>query len=123
MHFEAASDDADLLRLLMRLNSDQYLRTGSFDRFAIGWVVSLLERLLAYRGEDFGGMLSVLSSRGRLVAAHFGLRSPTDLALVVSGIRQGVRPLLAWPDLVGGDDARRGGSWVGANRPWPRRGV
>lgn len=75
LRFEAASGDAESLRALMRLKSEQYRRTGSYDRFAIGWVVALLECLLECRGEDFGGMLSVLSTRGRLVAAHFGMRS------------------------------------------------
>lgn len=75
LHFEAASGSAEPLRALMRLKSEQYRRTGSYDRFAIGWVVALLDCLLECRGEDFGGMLSVLSTRGRLVAAHFGLRS------------------------------------------------
>ena len=67
------------LRATMRLKSEQYRRTGSYDRFAIGWIAALLERLLEGQCADFGGMLSVLSTGGRLVAAHFGMASRSVL--------------------------------------------
>jgi CelD/BcsL family acetyltransferase involved in cellulose biosynthesis len=74
LHFEASSTCPEMLGALMRLKSEQYHRTGSYDRFAIPWIVALLGRLLDERGEVFGGILSILSTPGRLVAAHFGLR-------------------------------------------------
>jgi CelD/BcsL family acetyltransferase involved in cellulose biosynthesis len=77
--FEFDSGDVETLRATMRLKSEQYRRTGSYDRFAIGWIAALLERLLESRCADFGGMLSVLSTGGRLVAAHFGMRSRSVL--------------------------------------------
>jgi CelD/BcsL family acetyltransferase involved in cellulose biosynthesis len=75
VHFEVDSDDRAVLRMLMRWKSDQYRRTGIYDRFAIAWIVELLERLWRTRAPGFSGVLSALSVRGEVAAVHLGIRS------------------------------------------------
>jgi len=71
----AASSCGAVLHQLMQWKSEQYLRTGKTDWFAIPWVRDLLEALHAIQTEKFSGLLSALWAGDRLVAAHFGLRS------------------------------------------------
>jgi len=66
------------LRWLMRLKSEQYRRTGTWDRFGLPWVVALFERLQQIQHAHFGGLLSVLYAGDEMVAAHMGLRSHTS---------------------------------------------
>lgn len=77
VRFEPHVPELPTLRHLMRLKSDQYQRTGQIDRFAIPWIVALLERLHGLREPGLAGMLSVLWARDQLVAAHMGMRSET----------------------------------------------
>lgn len=80
LRFVADSRDTNELRVLMAWKSEQYRRTGRFDRFSRPWIVELLETLLATRSDHFGGLLSVLHAGEVPVAAHFGLRSGRVLA-------------------------------------------
>jgi CelD/BcsL family acetyltransferase involved in cellulose biosynthesis len=75
VRFEPESMDRELLRLLMSWKSDQYLRTGHVDQFAISWNIALLERIHETTCPDFGGMLSVLRAGDRVAALAFGMRS------------------------------------------------
>jgi CelD/BcsL family acetyltransferase involved in cellulose biosynthesis len=75
LQFEPESTDRDLLRLLMRWKSDQYVRTGLVDQFAIGWNVALIEDIHGTTEPDFAGMLSVLRAGDRVAAVVFGMRS------------------------------------------------
>jgi CelD/BcsL family acetyltransferase involved in cellulose biosynthesis len=75
VHFEPASTDRAVLRLLMRWKSDQYVRSGHVDQFAISWNVALIDHIHETTGPDFGGMLSVLRAGDRVAAAAFGMRS------------------------------------------------
>lgn len=77
LRYEAQCSDPATLHALMRCKSRQYRRTGKPDRFAIPWVVSLMERLQPARGAGFAGMLSVLWAGDCMAAAHFGMRSET----------------------------------------------
>jgi CelD/BcsL family acetyltransferase involved in cellulose biosynthesis len=61
------------LRLLMRWKSAQYRRTGRTDRFAMPWIVRLVEDLVETRTEACSGVLSMLYAGDRPVAGHFGL--------------------------------------------------
>ncbi|WP_299954993.1 GNAT family N-acetyltransferase [uncultured Modestobacter sp.] len=79
VRFDFDARDPQALRALMRWKSAQYQRTGRTDRFAQGWVVELLDRLLDTRAEGCTGRLSVLRAGDELVAAHFGLSSGTVL--------------------------------------------
>lgn len=72
--------DPDVLRMLMRWKSAQYRGTGQYDRFAQGWIVHLVEDLLASRARECAGTLSVLYAGDEPVAAHFGLRSESVLS-------------------------------------------
>jgi CelD/BcsL family acetyltransferase involved in cellulose biosynthesis len=77
LRYEAQCSDPATLHALMRCKSRQYQKTGQPDRFAIPWVVALMERLHAARDAEFAGMLSVLWAGDRMAAAHFGMRSRT----------------------------------------------
>lgn len=72
---EVDATDPAVLERLMALKSAQYLRTGSYDRFAIPWIADLLRNLLRQRGEGLAGQLSALWVDGELAAAHMGIRS------------------------------------------------
>jgi CelD/BcsL family acetyltransferase involved in cellulose biosynthesis len=75
VQFEAESTDRALLRLLMQWKSDQYIRTGLVDQFAIAWNVALIEHIHGTTGPHFGGALSVLRAGDRVAAVAFGMRS------------------------------------------------
>ena len=77
LRYEAQCTDVAALHALLHCKSEQYRRTGYFDRFELPWVVALLERLQATREREFAGMLSVLWAGGQIAAAHFGMRSAT----------------------------------------------
>ncbi|GAA0366492.1 GNAT family N-acetyltransferase [Actinoallomurus spadix] len=64
------------LRRLMAWKSAQYRRTGRTDRFAVPWIVALVEHLHA----TGAGVLSVLRAGGRPVSAHLGLRAGPVMA-------------------------------------------
>ncbi|MFL6055956.1 MAG: GNAT family N-acetyltransferase [Actinoallomurus sp.] len=68
-------DPAELRRLLA-WKSGQYRRTGRTDRFAVPWIVALVEHL----HETGTGVLSVLRAGGRPVSAHLGLRAGPVMA-------------------------------------------
>ncbi|WP_409473000.1 GNAT family N-acetyltransferase [Streptomyces sp. HC307] len=72
--------DPAALRTLMDWKSAQYRRTGRSDRFAHDWITRLVEQLFHTRSQPFAGILSVLYADGKLIAAHFGLRSERVLA-------------------------------------------
>jgi CelD/BcsL family acetyltransferase involved in cellulose biosynthesis len=75
LRFEYASSDVSALRTLMSWKSAQYKRSGTFDRFARGWIVDLLHELHAVQSPDFGGLLCTLHAGDQLVAADFLLRT------------------------------------------------
>jgi CelD/BcsL family acetyltransferase involved in cellulose biosynthesis len=60
-----------LLPTVLAWKSAQYRRTGAYDAFSHGWVVEVLERLVA----SPIGLLSALWSGDDLIAVHLGLRS------------------------------------------------
>lgn len=78
--FAADSRDGTVLRTLMQWKSEQYRRQGWVDVFARPWIADLINYLFAVRGQEFGGLLSVLLAGGKPVAAHFGIRSGPVLA-------------------------------------------
>lgn len=71
----AETDPAELRRL-MAWKSAQYRRTGRTDRFAMPWIVALVEHLHA---TGFA-VLSVLRAGDRPVSAHLGLRAGPVMA-------------------------------------------
>lgn len=75
LRFELQVRDPAVLAELMRLKSEQYLRTGQPDCFAVPWISALVRRLAAVQAADFAGLLSALWAGDALVAAHFGMRS------------------------------------------------
>ena len=68
------------LDLILGWKSEQYRRTGRRDRFADRATRTLVHELLDVRDPRFGAPLTVLRAGDQIVAAHFGLRSPSVLA-------------------------------------------
>jgi CelD/BcsL family acetyltransferase involved in cellulose biosynthesis len=79
--FEFSSNDMSALAAIMRWKSDQYDRTGHFDRFSRPWIRQLVEQLARSQSPGCRGTLSTLSVGERLVAAHFGIRTDGHFAL------------------------------------------
>jgi CelD/BcsL family acetyltransferase involved in cellulose biosynthesis len=77
LEFFAHRADEASLRLLLAWKSQQYLASGTTDVFSYDWTVAMLRRLMEIQTAEFAGMLSVLSVNGRVIAAHFGMRSKT----------------------------------------------
>ena len=75
LKFVIDSSDPEDLRTLLGWKSDQYRRTGRYDRFDEPWIVELISQLFAYRpaGRGFCGLLSMLYAGDKPVAGHFGL--------------------------------------------------
>jgi CelD/BcsL family acetyltransferase involved in cellulose biosynthesis len=80
LRFVVDSNDVSVLRELMSWKSDQYRRNGWVDVFARTWIADLVDCLFSIRSDRFAGLLSVLYTGGRPVAAHFGIRSRHVLA-------------------------------------------
>ncbi|TFZ00181.1 GNAT family N-acetyltransferase [Ramlibacter humi] len=70
------SHDDHAFATVLRLKSEQCLRTGEADLFATAWKRELVERIRAIDREDFGGRLSTLHAGDTLLAAHFGMHTP-----------------------------------------------
>jgi CelD/BcsL family acetyltransferase involved in cellulose biosynthesis len=70
--WQSAQPDQDMVKL-QQWKSDQYERTGSWDRFAEGWITETVGALAQTRDANCSGVLTVLRAGDRLVAAHFGL--------------------------------------------------
>ena len=77
--FVFSSVDPAALEFVIRLKSEQCLRTGTFDFFGIESYRSLVKLIHVQREGDFQGVLSTLSCGDDLVAAHFGMRSGSTL--------------------------------------------
>jgi len=70
-----ACTDGEVLRTLLRWKSDQYLRAGLPDLFAVDWSRELLNRILQHGDDGFSGMMAVLHVGDRPAAVDFCLRS------------------------------------------------
>lgn len=80
--FEFDCRDRDVFDTCLRWKQEQYRRTGLHDAFADSssrWIKDGLARLFEIREAELSGCLSVLRVDERPVAAHFGMRSRTDL--------------------------------------------
>lgn len=71
--FEFSSKRPEDLKLLMRWKSQQYRRTGRFDRFKWPWFVGAFEELTQLATPEFSAVLSVLSVDGRPIAMEHAL--------------------------------------------------
>ena len=74
LRFVEHSPDPDVLKTCLRLKTEQYLRTGKRDLFAVAWIRELLARIHQLRSTNFAGMLSALYAGEQLMAVHFGMR-------------------------------------------------
>ncbi len=63
----------DDMQTLQTWKSDQYERTGTWDRFAHPWIMEAITRLGRSRDPSCEGVLTVLRAGDRTVATHFGL--------------------------------------------------
>jgi CelD/BcsL family acetyltransferase involved in cellulose biosynthesis len=71
----SASDVAAAMRALREWKSEQYRRTGVWDRFSHPWIAAAIDRLSGTVEPDCHGVLGALWVGDRLAAVHFGLRS------------------------------------------------
>lgn len=70
--------DPRMIDLLIKLKSEQYRRTHTFDILAVDWIQRLLRRLHAQVDSPVRGILNVLFAGDEPVALHYGLVE-TDL--------------------------------------------
>jgi len=75
--FEPDSDDPRAFAWLVEQKSRQCAARGFTDALGTPGIHRFVERLLAARGPEFAGSLSVLRAGDRIVAAHLGMRSRT----------------------------------------------
>jgi CelD/BcsL family acetyltransferase involved in cellulose biosynthesis len=75
VRFEADVQDSGVLDQVIEWKRAQSLRTGAYSCFSEPWAVELVREIQRYRSPGFGGLLSALIVRDRLVAAHFGMTS------------------------------------------------
>lgn len=64
----------DALQTLVRWKREQFRRTGLHDVLHPAWSRALMERLFDTREPDLSGLLITLRARGRVLAAHYGVR-------------------------------------------------
>ncbi|MHA6289454.1 GNAT family N-acetyltransferase [Maricaulis sp. CAU 1757] len=79
VRFRANDRRPDMLHRLIRMKREQYAATGANDVFRVDWSNRLLENLHAQTEGSLRGVLSTLEIDDKLVAAHFGIKSQTDL--------------------------------------------
>jgi CelD/BcsL family acetyltransferase involved in cellulose biosynthesis len=79
LRLEPHSSMPQSLAWLETRKSAQYLRTGLPDKFQVPCTRNLLANLHQTHTPQFAGMLSLLWAGDRIIAAHFGLRSPRVL--------------------------------------------
>jgi CelD/BcsL family acetyltransferase involved in cellulose biosynthesis len=80
IEFVAHRADHELLDLVIQWKSNQCRRTGVLDLFSdLDWTAALVHRILDANDDGFSGMLSALYVKGRIAAAHFGMRSERAL--------------------------------------------
>jgi CelD/BcsL family acetyltransferase involved in cellulose biosynthesis len=79
VQFEFDSVDPVVLDQVIQWKREQCQRTGVVDFLAETGNAGLIRRIHATRTAEFAGVLSVLRVRGRIAAAHFGMRSPDTL--------------------------------------------
>lgn len=75
VEFEMDSTDEAAFEQLLAWKSAQYAGSGAADLFKPGWIRNVVSAFRVRREPQFSGVLSVLRAGGRVVAAHFGLRS------------------------------------------------
>ncbi|MDB6149715.1 MAG: hypothetical protein JWQ44_1163 [Chthoniobacter sp.] len=75
LRFEMHTLDEAVFGALRKWKSAQYHASGGLDLFEVPWVREVLERIWRREGNELSGMLSVLWTGERPIAAHFGLRS------------------------------------------------
>ena len=81
VRFEMREKNPALLHVLMRMKSEQSIRTKSSagDPFSEGWIRQLLGSALASEEDGIGASLSTLHAGDTLLALHYGLQSGDTL--------------------------------------------
>lgn len=77
MRFVPHSDDDEIFSTLLRWKSNQRRRTGTFDVLGLPWVVDVLEHIRRLKSSEMNGQVSALMAGDTLLAAHFGMGTPT----------------------------------------------
>jgi len=71
------NDDDEVFWTLLDWKSKQRTRTGTFDVLKLPWVVNVLQSIRRLPGPNLTGQLSALYAGDALLAAHFGMGTPT----------------------------------------------
>lgn len=79
VEFRLNDTQPDALEWLIREKSAQLHQRNQWDFLAVPWSVPLYDRTLRRNSDCFCGLVSTFRYEGRIVAAHFGLRSGTTL--------------------------------------------
>jgi CelD/BcsL family acetyltransferase involved in cellulose biosynthesis len=82
VEFEFDCRDEEMLDLCLKWKLAQYQRSEMYNILTSrdgAWIRASLREIHRMRETGFSGCLSVLKAAGRPVAAHFGMRSRTDL--------------------------------------------
>ncbi|HEX5102879.1 MAG TPA: GNAT family N-acetyltransferase [Pirellulaceae bacterium] len=69
------SDDEGAFQQLLQWKSEQYVRTGLDDLFAVGWIVELIRTIWRTQQPQFAGVLSVMYANDKIAAVHFSMQS------------------------------------------------
>jgi CelD/BcsL family acetyltransferase involved in cellulose biosynthesis len=67
--------DEDVFQQLLSWKSEQYVRTGVIDLFAMEWVIALLREIWHTQTPQLAGVLSAMYAGDKLAAVHFSMRS------------------------------------------------
>jgi CelD/BcsL family acetyltransferase involved in cellulose biosynthesis len=71
---------ADEFAALIRWKSDQYRRTGTWDRFELDWIRDVLTELLSCESAGCSGLMATTHAGDRLAAVHMGLLGGAGLS-------------------------------------------
>ena len=85
---------------LIAWKSAQYQRMNTRQLFSDPTALRIVDQLARAQGENCSGIVTVLHAGERPVAINLGILGPTRSERVVSGIRSGSEPFLAWYDDV-----------------------
>lgn len=67
--------DESVFQQLLSWKSEQYVRTGLIDLFAVEWVIAFLRKIWGTQTPQFAGVLSAMYAGDKLAAVHFSMRS------------------------------------------------
>jgi CelD/BcsL family acetyltransferase involved in cellulose biosynthesis len=74
------SADPEVFAAMVKWKSDQYQRTGTWDRFEDNWIRDVLTEMLRYKSVGCSGVMAATHAGDRLAAVHVGLLGGSGLS-------------------------------------------